>query len=124
MLVYELKKIGNKLLNYRKKAGLTQSQVAEMADLSDRTYADIERGNANMRIDTMLRICDVLRISPDDIFYEDTADWLNMKDEIVGRLEKCPARSRETALRLLSVYIESISGAPPSSEEIIKKDQS
>ena len=56
MLIKDLKIIGNKLLEFRKKAGLTQSQVAEMADLSDRTYADIERGNANMRTDTMVRI--------------------------------------------------------------------
>ena len=35
------------MLAIRKKAGVTQSEVAEAADLSDRTYADIERGTVN-----------------------------------------------------------------------------
>ena len=58
MLIFDLRAIGNKLLAIRKKAGLTQSEVAEAANLSDRTYADIERGTVNMRIETALRICE------------------------------------------------------------------
>lgn len=37
-------KAGNRLLAQRKALGLTQAEVAERAGLSDRTYADIERG--------------------------------------------------------------------------------
>ena len=62
MLIYDFRVIGNRLLAFRKKAGLTQIEVAEAAGLSDRTYADIERGSVNMRIETILRICDVLHI--------------------------------------------------------------
>ena len=49
-------KIGNRLLAQRKALGLTQAEVAERAGLSDRTYADIERGSVNMRVETALRI--------------------------------------------------------------------
>ena len=62
MLVYDFRTIGNKLLAIRKKAGLTQSEVADAANLSDRTYADIERGTVNMRIETILKICGALHI--------------------------------------------------------------
>ena len=48
MLLFDMRAIGNKLLAIRKKAGLTQQEVAEAAGLSDRTYADIERGTVNM----------------------------------------------------------------------------
>ena len=58
MLCKNIAQIGNKLYEVRKKKGLTQAQVAEKAELSDRTYADIERGSANMRVDTMLSICE------------------------------------------------------------------
>ena len=57
MLIYDFREIGNRLLSFRKKAGLTQIEVAEAASPSDRTYADIERGSVNMRIETILRIC-------------------------------------------------------------------
>ena len=63
MLIYDFREIGNRLLAFRKKAGLTQIEVAEAAGLSDRTYADIERGSVNMRIETILRICDALHIT-------------------------------------------------------------
>ena len=62
MLIFDLTEMGNKLLLIRKKAGLTQAEVAELAGLSDRTYADIERGTANMRIQTLLLICKSLNI--------------------------------------------------------------
>ena len=40
MLVFDFRAIGNKLLAIRKKAGMTQNEVAEAANLSDRTYAE------------------------------------------------------------------------------------
>ena len=52
--------IADKIKMLREKRGMTQAELAEKAGLSDRTYADIERGNVNMRIETLLRICDAL----------------------------------------------------------------
>ena len=65
MLLWDMQKIGNKLLAVRKKTGLTQVEVAEASGLSSRTYADIERGTVNMRVETTLRICEALHITPD-----------------------------------------------------------
>ena len=62
MLIFNLNIIGNNLYKVRKANGLTQAEVAEKAELSDRTYADIERGNTIMRIDTLLKICNALHI--------------------------------------------------------------
>ena len=44
MLLFDMMTIGNRLLAARKRLGMTQAEVAERAGLSDRTYADIERG--------------------------------------------------------------------------------
>ena len=73
MLISDPRQIGNRLLAIRKHIGLTQAEVAEAAGLSDRAYADIERGSVNMRIDTALRICQSLHITPDEIL---TAGWM------------------------------------------------
>ena len=70
MLVFDHRTIGNKLYTIRHRLGMTQAEVAEAAGLSDRTYADIERGNANMRMETLLRICLVLQITPNEILTE------------------------------------------------------
>ena len=57
MLLLNRRDIGNQLLAIRKRCGMTQMEVAEAAGLSCRTYADIERGTVNMRVDTILHIC-------------------------------------------------------------------
>ena len=79
MLISDLNTIGNNLYKIRKLRGLTQSEVAELSELSDRAYADIERGNVNMRIDTLLKICVTLKITPNDILLTDT-DQITEKD--------------------------------------------
>ena len=75
MLIFDLRVIGNKLLCIRKRMGMTQAEVAEAAGLSDRTYADIERGTVNMRTETILKICSILHITPDEVLTEE-----NLKD--------------------------------------------
>lgn len=108
MLVFDFRAIGNKLLAIRKKAGLTQSEVAEAANLSDRTYADIERGTVNMRIETVLKICEALHITPDVVLTENNPNLAVKQAELFEELEQCSVQQKETALELLSVYLRSI----------------
>ena len=108
MLIRDLRKVGNRMLAGRKRLGLTQAEVAEAANIADRTYADIERGSVNMRIETFIRICEVLRLSPNDMLVDDeTARPLRMED-LLEKLHTCGQGERETALRLLQVYLDSI----------------
>lgn len=109
MLVYDFNIIGNKLLSIRKRAGLTQMEVAEAAGLSNRTYADIERGTVNMRIETILRICDALHITPDEILTLDNSAISRRQEELFERLKACNEKDRDTALHLLDVYLRSLS---------------
>jgi transcriptional regulator with XRE-family HTH domain len=108
MLVFDFRAIGNKLLAIRKKAGLTQSEVAEAANLSDRTYADIERGAVNMRIETVLKICEALCITPDVVLTEDNPNLSAKEEDVMENFNKCTAHQKETALDLLAVYFNSL----------------
>ena len=107
MLVFDLAAIGNRLYTIRKKAGMTQAEVAEAAGLSDRTYADMERGTVNMRTETVLRICNALHITPNDIFTVDSPSELSQQ-ELFDRLLQCSESERQTALHILSVYLNSL----------------
>ena len=108
MLIFDFRTIGNKLLAVRKRMGLTQTEVAEAAGLSDRTYADIERGTVNMRIETILRICNALHITPDEVLTEESISPSSKQDELWERLNSCNSKDRETALQLLSVFLKSL----------------
>ncbi len=108
MLLFDMIAVGNKLLAIRKRLGLTQAEVAEQAGLSGRTYADIERGTVNMRMETFLRICNVLGVTPDRILTDDKPHIDVNKEKLMDQLNRCSAKEQETALNLLSVYLESL----------------
>ena len=104
MLILDKVEIGNRLYLFRKKAGLTQYEVAEAADISSRTYAGIERGEASMRIETALKICKVLKITPNDLFMKDIDKKINT-DELIELLNACSPYDSETALILAETYV-------------------
>ncbi len=108
MLIFDFHVIGNRLLAIRKRLGLTQAEVAEAAGLSDRTYADIERGTVNMRIDTILRICNVLHITPDEVLTAESSSQNAILDDLWVRLSACNPKDKHTAIQLLSVYLKSL----------------
>lgn len=107
MLIFDQLKIGGKLLEYRNKAGLSQAQAAELAGISDRTYADAERGSSNMRINTLLKICRGLNITPNDILIEEDSSSYT-EDELRNVLSSCSVSEQKAALQLLGVYIDSL----------------
>ena len=108
MLIYDFRTIGNRLLAIRRRQGLTQAEVAEAAGLADRTYADIERGTVNMRLETILRICQALHITPDEILTQERSAIAVRQEELLARLNACSEKDRDTALLLLEVYLRSL----------------
>ncbi len=108
MLIFDFSAVGNKLYLIRKRMGLTQAEVAESAELSTRGYADIERGCVNMRIETLLKICNVLHITPDEIFTTEDSSIIAEQQKLWERLNSCSPKDKETALKLLSTYLESL----------------
>lgn len=107
MLIFDLCSIGNNLYKVRKAKGLTQAEVAEKAEISDRTYADIERGSVTMRIDSLLKICSALHISPNDILVSNNMTEITEED-IANKIKDCSSSEKETALKLLKVYTDSL----------------
>ena len=107
MLIPDLSAVGTALFALRRKAGKTQEQVAEAAELSARAYADIERGTANPRFLTIVRICNALSVTPDALLAERT-NWPDPAENLFDRLKRCSAQERQTALRLVNVYLDSL----------------
>ncbi len=108
MLLSDTREIGNKLLAIRKKYGMTQNEVAEASGLSNRTYADIERGSVKMRVDTIIHICNALHITPDEILTAENTEGTKEQEELLARLNACSPKDKRTALQLLSVYLKSL----------------
>ena len=60
-----LKQIGLNLRFHREALRMTQEQLAEKADLHDRTIGKIERGELNFSILIFVRLCKAMRLAAD-----------------------------------------------------------
>jgi len=101
MMITDRKVIGSRLCAMRKKRGLTQADVAAAANMSGRAYADIERGDTNMHVDTMLHICQALCISPNEIFMEECDSAALRHQELLQYLSSCTHEDIEKVRDLL-----------------------
>jgi len=54
--------LGSLVRTYRKKSGMSQIELARLADVGKTAVFDIEKGKATVRLDTLLRVLDALNI--------------------------------------------------------------
>lgn len=63
-------KYGQKLKKAREALGLTQEQVSEYLGLGPRYISDIERNKTKGSIDTLIKLCNIYNITPNDLLSE------------------------------------------------------
>ena len=61
----DFKEIGKRIAARRKELGLKQAYVNEAAGLSDKYLSNIENARSIPSIEVLMRICDVLNVTPD-----------------------------------------------------------
>ena len=61
-------KFGLNIVFYRKKKRLTQLQLAELIDIDRSHISAIELGKVGVSFDVLFKPCDVLEVSPHDLF--------------------------------------------------------
>lgn len=59
--------LGARVRMYRQEQKLTQEQLAEAAGISASFLGHIERGSRVLSVDTLLRLCAVLHVTPNDL---------------------------------------------------------
>ena len=67
-LVVEQATIARNLRAIRERKNLSQSKAAELCDMSERYYGEIERGEANFTIETRVKLCVGLKITIYDLY--------------------------------------------------------
>ncbi len=61
-------KFGLNVVYYRKRKRLTQLQIAELVDIDRSHISAIELGNVGVSLDVIFRLCEVLEITPKELF--------------------------------------------------------
>ena len=82
--------VGSNIKREREKAGLTQDALSEMIGLESKTLSAVERGNVGISMSSLLRICDVLKISPSVILYQ-----TNRRNDVQGLADQLARLSPE-----------------------------
>ena len=61
-------KFGLNVVYYRKRKRLSQLQLAEFLDISRTHISAIELGNVGVSFDVIFRLCEVLEVTPKQLF--------------------------------------------------------
>ncbi|MFD1259697.1 helix-turn-helix domain-containing protein [Entomomonas asaccharolytica] len=69
----DIKKIfGKNVRKYRKQLKISQEQLAEKASLHRTYIGSVERGERNISLENIIKLSEVLGVSPAHLFHNDT----------------------------------------------------
>lgn len=94
-------KIGNFIADRRKNAGLTQMQLAEKLNITDRAVSKWERGKAMPDASIMLELCDILNITVTDLLNGEEVIMENYNKEMENKLIEIVKEKQAADKRLL-----------------------
>ena len=98
-------KIGRFIAERRKNAGLTQVQLAEKLNITDRAVSKWETGKAMPDTSIMLALCDILKISVNDLLSGEVVTMDNYNKELENNLLEMIKQKEESDKRLLRIEI-------------------
>ncbi|MCY9667588.1 helix-turn-helix domain-containing protein [Paenibacillus alginolyticus] len=107
---YDKKKVGQRIRKQREALEISREQLAERIGRVPRFCADIERGKAGMSIETMFSICNLLKLSPNELLLsqEESATPYDETGLIMAALNQCTEKQRKDALALLKLFLTAI----------------
>lgn len=121
-ITYDRLAVGDRLRLKRTLLGMTQDEMAEKINRATKYYADIERGNCGMSIETLLALSSTLNMSLDYILFGES----NQDNEIIHTdevtavmclLDNCTEKNRAYALQMLKLFLIACNNEPTEKEE-------
>lgn len=105
----DAKKFGSNIQKYRREKGLTQESAAEQCGLSTNYFRQIELGNKVPRLETFLRIAEVLEVSTDLLFAGIFSGATEASsNELFQKIEELPQRKQEFVLSVVDNLVEGV----------------
>lgn len=99
-----LKEMGNRISKQRKLLGLTQEQVAEMADISPQLLSNAENGTRAIGSDKLYRISKALSVSADYLL---TGRMVEPDvNELSQKIIKAPPEIQDKIERIVEILLE------------------
>ena len=98
-------KIGKFIAECRRKTNLTQMQLAEKLNITDRAISKWETGKSLPDSSIMLELCDILGISVNDLLCGEIVTMANYNKELENNLLEIIKQKEQADKRLLSIEV-------------------
>ncbi|MBR1908539.1 helix-turn-helix transcriptional regulator [bacterium] len=110
MVFTDKNQIGEVIKYYRKKSGLTQAELAEKIGLSEKHVSKIERGQNIIKLDTFLKMAEILNFTLEDFGLQKTStDSPNKSEKInslISMINKCSEKEYTLIHDLVAAVIK------------------
>ena len=101
--------LGQRIREQRKEKGWTIEQFAERVDLSTNYVGDLERGVKIPKLETFIRIVEVLDVSADVLIRDSVASASHVADdELCKKLSQLTPGQKKAAIDILNAYTDNI----------------
>lgn len=97
--------IGKRIQQRRKELGLKQCQLAEQLNISNNHMSSIETGREKPSLETLLHICDILKVTPDYLLIGNM-HTNDIPQDILESLRLCNEDDLKLARNIIELLVE------------------
>lgn len=98
---------GQNIRNIRQKRGMSQTDLALAMDTNKTVISRWETGERVIKLDSLLRLADVLEVSPSGLFCTPEPEEDGLK-ELTGELRKVPEKDMDFIFRAVRTLIRGV----------------
>ncbi len=100
--------IGKRIQEIRKKKGMTQEELSEAIEISPHYLSALERGIYNIKLETLVKMLNILDCSADEVFYEVVNKSCAVSsNRLSERLENLPKEEQDKILAVVNTMVNS-----------------
>ncbi len=98
--------LGERVRERRLELGMTREKLAEYCDISVSHLSHIEAANTKLSMEVLLRLCEVMKMTPNELLVENIKPSVYAKEEIMSLLDKCSPKTLELVKEMVEAVVE------------------
>ena len=97
--------MGNRIKTRRKELHIKQAEFAERLNISNNHLSSIENGRQKPSLDTFIKICNLLNVTPDYLLLGNMHAY-NLPQDIIDKLRLCTQADIELARDFIELLVK------------------
>lgn len=102
---FQYSDMGNRIKIRRKELRIKQAELAEELNISNNHISSIENGRQKPSLDTFIRICNILNVTPDYLLLGSMHAY-NIPHDIIDKLRLCNQSDIELARDFVEILVK------------------